>query len=97
MASWTIAQKRAAARIFAQALPSLNIQKPRIKSPIIENSQCWESARSQSPDRSVSSNNPQSDVNTSESEFSKDFGTTSDEVLFVLRFAVCVLLMSCMF
>lgn len=92
MANWTVAQKKAAARIFAQALPSLNTQKTSIKSPLNGSKQFWETARSSS------NNNFQNDVNTSESDVnSKDSGTTTDEVLFVLRFAVCVLLMSCMF
>lgn len=98
MANWTVAQKKAAARIFAQALPSIHPAKSAIPNLSVID-QYWEPIRSSSPNRSVSSIIPvQNDFKTSNSdEFAKESGTTSDEVLFVLRFIVCVLLMSCMF
>lgn len=94
MANWTVAQKKAAARIFAQALPPLPVQK----STLTVINQFWDSTRSSSPNSSISSIAFQNDLKNSDSdEFSKESGTTTDEVLFVLRFAICVLLMSCMF
>lgn len=99
MANWTAAQKKAAARIFAQALPSLNNQK-LLKPPLSVTNKYWDTIGSSSNNTSssLSSNSSRNDLKTSESdEYSEEPGTTTDEVLFVLRIAICVLLMSCMF
>lgn len=103
MANWTVAQKKAAARIFAQALPSITTDKSSIKPSLtVINNQYWKPILSSSstPNSSITPDlsDDEYDLKTSESddEFSEESGTTTDEVLFVFQFAVCVLLMSCM-
>lgn len=84
MANWTVAQKKAAARIFSQALPSLHVQKSSIKPTLTVIKPFREPPRA-SPVHSVSSTASEYDLEISDSDVCcKESGTTTDEVLFVL-------------